>query len=119
VVYYLFISSVNIKPTRHRFGFSLAWDWQKRVLPASAIFWLPRDNWMLAVNSAYKLSSSLSLCLCLAEHLNAKSFQSFIYFTISIKPDIPNIKRHWLPTVKSCNGYLIVAKKGTVAIGIL
>ena len=22
------ISSVNIKPTRHRFGFSLAWDWQ-------------------------------------------------------------------------------------------
>ena len=24
----LFMSSVNIKPTRHRFGFSLAWDWQ-------------------------------------------------------------------------------------------
>ena len=24
--YYLF--SVNIKPSRHRFGFSLAWDWQ-------------------------------------------------------------------------------------------
>ena len=24
----IIISSVNIKPTRHRFGFSLAWDWQ-------------------------------------------------------------------------------------------
>jgi hypothetical protein len=31
VVYYLllFIYSVNIKPSRHRFGFSLAWDWQQ------------------------------------------------------------------------------------------
>ena len=26
--YLLFISSVNIKPPRHRFGFSLAWGWQ-------------------------------------------------------------------------------------------
>jgi hypothetical protein len=27
--YLLFILfSVNIKPPRHRFGFSLAWDWQ-------------------------------------------------------------------------------------------
>ena len=25
---YLFISSVNIKPPRHHFGFSLAWGWQ-------------------------------------------------------------------------------------------
>ena len=24
----IIIYSVNIKPTRHRFGFSLAWDWQ-------------------------------------------------------------------------------------------
>ena len=24
----IIMSSVNIKPTRHRFGFSLAWDWQ-------------------------------------------------------------------------------------------
>ena len=28
IIYYLFIYSVNIKPSRHRFGFSLAWDWQ-------------------------------------------------------------------------------------------
>jgi hypothetical protein len=31
IIIYLFIYfiySVNIKPTRHRFGFSLAWDWQ-------------------------------------------------------------------------------------------
>jgi hypothetical protein len=30
IIYYyllLFIYSVNIKPSRHRFGFSLAWDW--------------------------------------------------------------------------------------------
>jgi hypothetical protein len=25
---YLFIYSANIKPPRHRFGFSLAWGWQ-------------------------------------------------------------------------------------------
>ena len=31
IIYFIIIiimSSVNIKPTRHRFGFSLAWDWQ-------------------------------------------------------------------------------------------
>ena len=27
----IIISSVNIKPTRHHFGFSLAWDWQNTV----------------------------------------------------------------------------------------
>ena len=26
---FIIISSVNIKPPRHRFGFSLAWGWQK------------------------------------------------------------------------------------------
>ena len=34
IIYYLFIYylfSVNIKPPRHRFGFSLAWVWQNEV----------------------------------------------------------------------------------------
>jgi hypothetical protein len=30
--YFFFMSSVNIKPTRHRFSFSLAWDWQQEDL---------------------------------------------------------------------------------------
>jgi hypothetical protein len=29
---------VNIKPSRHRFGFSLAWDWQYKAIQAS--LWL-------------------------------------------------------------------------------
>ena len=28
-IFIIIISSVNIKPTRHRIGFSLAWDWQQ------------------------------------------------------------------------------------------
>jgi hypothetical protein len=31
IYYYLF--SVNITPSRHRFGFSLAWDWQYQNYP--------------------------------------------------------------------------------------
>ena len=27
IIYYYYLS-VNIKPPRHRFGFSIAWDWQ-------------------------------------------------------------------------------------------
>ena len=37
IIYFIIIiSSVNIKPTKHRFGFSLAWDWQNEsniILP--------------------------------------------------------------------------------------
>ena len=29
-IYYYYLFSVNIKPSRHCFGFSLAWDWQLR-----------------------------------------------------------------------------------------
>ena len=28
IYYYLLLFSVNTKPSSHRFGFSLAWDWQ-------------------------------------------------------------------------------------------
>ena len=40
---------MNIKPTRHRFGFSLAWDWQYWLLSRimQLCFWLLRDWWML------------------------------------------------------------------------
>ena len=27
-IYYYYLFSVSIKPSRHRFGLSLAWDWQ-------------------------------------------------------------------------------------------
>ena len=40
IYYYLFIIiySVNIKPSRHRFGFSLAWGWQYIILPVTKLF---------------------------------------------------------------------------------
>jgi hypothetical protein len=42
LLFILVLFSVNIKPSRHRFGFSLAWDWQfikdKDVFPFTFLF---------------------------------------------------------------------------------
>jgi hypothetical protein len=40
LLFIIIIYSVNIKPSRHRFGFSLAWDWQYSKNNLSEMFFL-------------------------------------------------------------------------------